>query len=241
MRTTGMTPTMPQVFAPIFRSVALAGVLVLGSALVGSAWAAEETRAPKPVDAAPPATAAPKAEGPIQAPAQSAVDSSYIIGPGDSIQVFVWRSPELTVTVPVRPDGKVSTPLVEDLVAVGKTPSQLARDIEVRLAEFVRTPQVNVIVTAPANAFNQVKVIGQVNSPQSLAYRAGMTVLDAILQSGGLTEFAAGNRAVLVRKDGSGKEVRQKLRVNDLIKKGNISANAELKPGDVLIIPESVF
>ena len=235
---------MPQVFDPILRSMvaALAGVFLLGSAMVGTARAAEESLAPKPIDAAPPAAAAPKADAAIQAPAQSVVDSSsYIIGPGDAIQVFVWRSPELTVTVPVRPDGKISTPLVEDLVAVGKTPSQLARDIEVRLAEFVRTPQVNVIVTAPANAFNQVKVIGQVNSPQSLAYRAGMTVLDAILQSGGLTEFAAGNRAMLVRKDGSGKEVRQKVRVNDLIKKGNISANVELKPGDVLIIPESVF
>lgn len=153
----------------------------------------------------------------------------------------MWRSPELTVTVPVRPDGKISTPLVEDLTAVGKTPSQLARDIEVRLAEFVRSPQVNVIVTAPANAFNQVKVIGQVHSPQSLAFRTGMTALDAVLQTGGLTEFAAGNRAVLVRKDESGNEQRLKLRLNDLVKKGKLSSNVELKAGDILIIPESVF
>lgn len=202
----------------------------------------EQSSAPSATAPAPGASApAPAAPAAVQAPAQSAVDAAYIIGPGDSIQVFVWRSPELTVTVPVRPDGKISTPLVEDLVAVGRTPSQLARDIEVRLAEYVRTPQVNVIVVAPANAFNQVKVIGQVNSPQSLAFRAGMTVLDAILQSGGLTEFAAGNRAILVRKDASGKEIREKLRLNDLIRKGKISANVELKPGDVLIIPESVF
>ena len=201
-------------------------------------WAAET-----PAQATTPDVSeqAPAAVEPVMAPPPSAVDDSYIIGPGDAIQVFVWRSPELTVTVPVRPDGKISTPLVEDLVAVGKTPSQLARDIETRLAEYVRTPQVNVIVTAPANAFNQVKVIGQVNSPQSLAYRAGMTVLDAVLQSGGLTEFAAGNRAVLVRKDASGKEERVKVRLQDLVKKGKISANVELRPGDVLIIPESIF
>jgi polysaccharide export outer membrane protein len=174
-------------------------------------------------------------------PVASAVSPDYVIGPGDSIQVFVWRSPELSVTVPVRPDGKVSTPLVEDMVAVGKTPSQLARDIEVRLAEYVRTPQVNVIVAAPANAFNQIKVIGQVHSPRSIAYRAGMTALDAILETGGLTEFAAGNRTILVRKDTKGVETRSKLRLNDVINKGKISANVELRAGDVLIVPESIF
>jgi polysaccharide biosynthesis/export protein len=210
--------------------------LLAGFCMGGAVYAAEPPAATTPAPI--PAPAQPQ----VQAPAPSAVDAaSYIIGPGDSIQVFVWRSPELTVTVPVRPDGKISTPLVEDLTAVGRTPSQLARDIEVRLAEFVRTPQVNVIVTAPANAFNQVKVIGQVNSPQSLAYRAGMTALDAVLQTGGLTEFAAGNRAVLVRKDESGNEQRLKLRLNDLVKKGKLSSNVELKAGDILIIPESVF
>ena len=211
---------------------------VVVAALVGVWLFGPSLQAAEQVPTTPPN--APSQVQPSPAP-PSAVSDAYIIGPGDAIQVFVWRSPELTVTVPVRPDGKISTPLVEDLVAVGKTPSQLARDIEIRLAEYVRTPQVNVIVTAPANAFNQVKVIGQVNSPQSLAFRAGMTVLDAVLQSGGLTEFAAGNRAVLVRKDVSGKELRQKVRLNDLVKKGKISENVELKPGDVLIIPESVF
>jgi polysaccharide export outer membrane protein len=182
-------------------------------------------------------------ETPVNVPpvGSSAVGPEYVIGPGDTIQIFVWRSPELSVTVPVRPDGKISAPLVEDMVAVGKTPSHLARDIETSLKEYVRTPQVSVIVTAPANAFNQVKVIGQVKSPQSLAYRAGMTVLDAILQTGGLTEFAAGNRAVLVRKDENGKETRRKLRLNDLVKKGRISDNVDLQAGDVLIVPESIF
>jgi len=187
-----------------------------------------------------PAASQPAASQPA-APAAAAVDPAYVIGPGDAIQIFVWRSPELSVTVPVRPDGKISTPLVEDMVAVGKTPSQLARDIETRLAEYVRTPQVSVIVTAPANAFNQVKVIGQVKSPKSLAYRTGMTALDAVLETGGLSEFAAANRAILVRKDEKGKETRRTLRLNDIVKKGRLEGNIELRPGDVLIVPESIF
>ena len=122
------------------------------------------------------------AEANQPAAAPPTVSPDYIIGPGDTIQVFVWRNPELTATVPVRPDGKVSTPLVEDMVAVGKNPSALARDIEKVLAEYVRSPQVNVIVTQPASAFSQVKIIGQVARPQALAYREGMTVMDAILR-----------------------------------------------------------
>lgn len=205
---------------------------------VASICAAAEAEAP-PATTAPPAATAPAAA--VVPPPGAVSDPEYVIGPGDTIQIFVWRSPELSVTVPVRPDGKISSPLVEDLVAVGKTPSQLARDVETRLQEYVRTPQVNVIVTAPANAFNQVKVIGQVKSPQSLAYRTGMTALDAILQAGGLTEFAAGNRALLVRKDANGKETRLKLRLDDVVKKGRITANVDLKAGDVLIVPESIF
>jgi polysaccharide export outer membrane protein len=218
---------------------ALGAVLMI--ALGSCASAAEQPATPSPSSqgAAP---GAQPAQTPAHVPAPSAVsDPAYLIGPGDAIQIFVWRSPELSVTVPVRPDGKISSPLVEDMVAVGKSPSQLARDIEVRLAEYVRSPQVNVIVTAPANAFNQVKVIGQVAQPRSLAYRAGMTALDAVLETGGLSEFAAGNRAILIRKDANGKETRQKLKLNDIVKKGKLSANVELKPGDVLIVPESVF
>lgn len=167
--------------------------------------------------------------------------SSYIIGPGDAIQVFVWRNPELTVAVPVRPDGKISTPLVEDMVAVGKTPTQLARDIEVRLADYIRSPQVSIIVNNAVSTFSQIKVIGQVRTPQSLPYREGMTVLDVMLAVGGLTEFAAGNRTRISRKDSNGKETSIKVRAEDLVLEGKLSENKALKPGDVIIVPESVF
>jgi polysaccharide export outer membrane protein len=185
----------------------------------------------------PAAPATPPAEN---TPPESAVSPNYIIGPGDSLQVFVWRNPELSTTVPVRPDGKISTPLVEDMVAVGKTPSQLARDIEKVLGEYIRSPQVNVIVSIPVSAFSQIQVIGQVTRPQSLAYREGMRVLDVVLAAGGLAEFAAGNRAKLVRKEnGVEKEIRLKL--DDLINKGDMKHNLELKPGDVLVVPQSFF
>jgi polysaccharide biosynthesis/export protein len=168
------------------------------------------------------------------------VGSDYVIGPGDVLQVFVWRNPELTTTVPVRPDGKISTPLVEDVIAVGKNPSALARDIEKVLADYVRSPQVNVIVTQPQSVFSQVKVIGQVTNPQALAYREGMTVLDAVLAVGGLAQFAAGNRAHLVRTvDGKQTEIRVKL--NSLVNGGDMKQNIALRPGDVLVVPESRF
>jgi polysaccharide biosynthesis/export protein len=187
---------------------------------------------------APPVTT-PAAAAPA-GPAASAVGPEYFIGPGDTLQVFVWRNPELTTSVPVRPDGKISTPLVEDLVAVGKTPTQLARDIERVLAEFIRSPQVNVIVTVPVSAFSQVKVIGQVTNPQSLPFREGMRVLDAVLAAGGLADFAAGNRARIVRKV-DGKDVSLKVRLLNLMNKGDMTQNLELRPGDVVVIPESVF
>jgi polysaccharide biosynthesis/export protein len=177
---------------------------------------------------------------PTLAPAESKVGGNYIIGPGDSLQVFVWRHPELTATVPVRPDGKVSTPLVEDVVAVGKTPAVLARDIEKVLSEYVRSPQVNIIVTQPVSIFSQIKVIGQVTTPQALPFREGMTVLDAVLAVGGLGPFAAGNRAKVVRKE-DGKQRELKVRLNDLVKEGDMRHNIELKPGDVLVVPESLF
>jgi polysaccharide export outer membrane protein len=170
-----------------------------------------------------------------------AADTDYIIGPGDTIQVFVWRNPELSVTVPVRPDGKVSTPLVEDMVAVGKKPSELARDIETRLAEYIRSPQVNVIVTSAQSTFSKVTVIGQVRSPQSVPYREGMRMMDVLLAVGGLTEFAAGNRARLIREGPDGKERELKVRLKDLLTRGRLDQNLEVRPGDVLIVPESVF
>ena len=173
--------------------------------------------------------------------AQSATTSpEYLIGPGDTLQVFVWRNPELSVTVPVRPDGRISTPLVEDMPAVGKTPTQLARDIEKVLSEYVRSPQVNVIVTKPESAFSQVRVIGQVLKPAPVAYREGMTVLDAVLAVGGLTTFAAGNRAHLIRVQ-DGKQVEIPIKLDSLMNKGDMSQNLKLKPGDVVVIPESRF
>lgn len=179
-------------------------------------------------------------QGAPEAPPASAVPDDYIIGPGDSLNVFVWRNPELTVTIPVRPDGKVSTPLVEDMVAVGKTPAQLARDIEVVLAEYVKQPQVNIIVQTAASAFSQVKVVGQVTRPTALAYREGMTVLDAILEVGGLGPFAAGNRSRIVRTE-NGKQREIKVRLDALLNKGDLKHNVALQPGDVLVVPESMF
>ncbi len=171
----------------------------------------------------------------------SAASDDYVIGPGDTIRVFVLRNPELGADVPVRPDGKVTTPLVQDMVAVGKTPSQLGRDIEIALAEYVRSPQVSVIVLQPASTFSQIRVVGQAVSPRAIPYRSGMTVLDVIIAVGGLSEFAAGNRARLVRTSKDGTTQRIKVRLNDLISKGDMKQNLRMEPGDVLIIPESAF
>ena len=185
------------------------------------------------------------ASTPTPAPAPMATEakpaeSNYIIGPGDTLEVFVWRNQELSVTVPVRPDGKISTPLVEDMVAVGKTPSQLARDMEKVLSLYVREPKVNIIVTTPASAYSLVKVVGQVQKPASLPYREGMRVLDAILAVGGLTQFASGNRARIVRME-NGKETIIHVKVADLVNNGDVQQNALLKPGDVLVVPQSIF
>jgi polysaccharide biosynthesis/export protein len=170
----------------------------------------------------------------------TAADSNYIIGPGDTLQVFVWRNPELSVTIPVRPDGKISTPLVEDMVAVGKTSPQLARDMEGVLGEYVRAPKVNIIVTIAASSFSQVKVVGQVVHAQELPYREGMTVLDAVLAVGGLGQFAAGNRAHIVRIV-NGQETTIKVKLDDLVNAGDTRQNLPLKPGDLLVVPQSLF
>jgi polysaccharide export outer membrane protein len=209
------------------------GLLALGA--VGTALAADAPPAKAP--AAPAATAP---ATPPQAPPPQIVGDDYIIGPGDVLQVFVWRNPELTVSVPVRPDGKITTPLVADMVAVGKSPSQLARDVEKVLAEFVRTPQVNIIVTTAASTFSQVKVMGQVRNPQAMAYREGLRVLDLVLACGGVTDFAAPNRARVVRTV-NGKTVETRVKLGDLLEKGDLRQNIELKPGDVLIVPQSLF
>lgn len=175
-----------------------------------------------------------------QLPASPVDTNSYLIGPGDILQVFVWRNPELSTSIPVRPDGKISTPLVENLVAIGKTPSQLAREMETVLAEYVRSPKVNIIVTTPVSLFSQVKAIGQVRLPQALAYREGMKVLDLLLAVGGLADFASGNRAKIVRTEG-GKQIEMRVRLEDLVNKGDMKQNLALKPGDVLVVPESLF
>jgi polysaccharide biosynthesis/export protein len=170
----------------------------------------------------------------------TAANSDYIIGPGDTLQVFVWRNPELSVTVPVRPDGKISTPLVEDMVAVGKTSPQLARDMEKVLGEYVRSPKVNIIVATAASAFSLVRVVGQVVRPEELPYREGMTVLDAVLAVGGLGQFASGNRAQITRVV-NGKQTSIKVKLDDLINGGDTSQNIPLKPGDILFVPQSRF
>lgn len=184
--------------------------------------------------------AAPAADPVAAAPPPESANN-YVIGHGDTIQVFVWRTPELSVTVPVRPDGKISTPLVEDMEAIGKTPSQLARDIETVLSEYVRSPKVNIIVSNAQSAFNQIKVIGQVGKPQAVPYREGMTVLDVVLAVGGLSEFAAGNRAKILRKDEKGQEKQLKVKLDSLVRKGDLEENVAMKPGDVLLVPEAMF
>ena len=174
------------------------------------------------------------------APAASVVSADYLIGPGDTLQIFVWQNPELSVTVPVRPDGRISTPLVGDTVTVGKTPAQLAADLETALAVYIRTPKVSVIVSQAVGALSQVQLIGQVTRPSGVPYHAGLRVLDALLVVGGLTEFAAPNRAVLIRTE-NGKESKTKIRVGDLLDSGDLEQNLLLKPGDVIVIPQTWF
>ncbi len=173
--------------------------------------------------------------------AQQPETTEYRIGPGDTLQVFVWNQPELTVTVPVRPDGMISTPLIAGVPAAGKTAPELAKDLQTALSEFVRNPTVSVMVTSFVGTYaDQIRVVGQAARPQSLPYRANMTLLDVMIAVGGLGEFAAGNRAILVRQEG-GKQVRLEVRLRDLLDDGDISANMPMRPGDVLIIPESRF
>jgi len=184
--------------------------------------------------AAPPAAVAPAP------PPGATSDPQYIIGPGDDLQVFVWRNPDLSVTVPVKPDGRITTPLVEDMQASGKTAAQLARDVEKVLAQYVRTPQVNIIVTSPRSLYSAIKLVGQVKTPQTIPYREGLTVLDAVLTGGGLTDFAAGNRAKIIRQE-HGRTTEVKVRIKDMVENGDLRTNVALRPGDTLIVPESRF
>jgi polysaccharide export outer membrane protein len=182
----------------------------------------------------PPATFASNGEAPAE---------NYIIGPLDELTVFVWRNPELGAKVQVRPDGRITTPLITDLEAAGKTPAQLASDIKDRLTQYIEEPLVSVMVDKFQGTFaQQVRVVGATAKPASLPYRANMTLLDAMIEVGGLSEFAAGDRARLIRLDrATGKQAQYDLKIARLLKRGDTRANVALQPGDVIIIPESMF
>ena len=175
------------------------------------------------------------------APASAATQEySYIIGPGDNLNIIVWRNPELSMSVPVRPDGKISTPLIDELIAQGKNSVEVARDIEKMLGKYVRDPVVTVIVTGFVGPYSQqIRVVGEATKPQFLPYKQQMTLLDVMIAVGGLTDFAAGNDATILRSGEGDKQY--SVRLKDLIKRGDISANVEMKPGDILIIPQGFF
>ncbi len=180
-----------------------------------------------PLPPAPPASALPSAQ--------------YIIGPGDTLSIFVWRNPELSTSVPVRPDGRMTIPLVEDIVATGKTPTALARELEQRLAKYIKEPIVTVIATGFVGPFTeQVRIIGEAETPRAIPYRADMTVLDAMIAVGGLTRYAAGDDSVIVRTTG-GKQYTYAVHLDSLIRDGDVSSNVALQPGDILIIPQRLF
>ena len=204
----------------------LAGPAIAALALTGCAGGGGEQL--------PPASFVAMQEGPGE---------EYVIGPLDKLTVHVWRNDELGAAVQVRPDGRITTPLVADMPAVGKTPTMLAEDIRLQLSQYIAEPLVTVIVNEFAGTFSQqVRIVGATEKPASLPYRANMTLLDAMIAVGGLSEFASGNRAKLVRFDKSvGTQREYALRLGDLLKKGKSEANVMLMPGDVIIIPESMF
>lgn len=168
------------------------------------------------------------------------LDYSYVIGAGDNINIIVWRNPELSMSVPVRPDGKISTPLIDEMVAQGKNSTEVAREIEKKLSAIVRDPVVTVIVTSFVGPYSeQIRVVGEAAKPQALPFKQKMTVLDVMIAVGGLTDFAAGNDATILRSSEGNKQY--SVRLKDLLKRGDVSANVEMRPGDILIIPQSFF
>lgn len=177
-------------------------------------------------------------------PAPAVLDKfepAYLLGPGDNLNIVVWRNPELSMVVPVRPDGKITTALVEDIQASGKTPNQLARDIEKALGKYIQNPVVTVVVTGFLGPYSQqVRVMGQAAKPAALAYRENMTLLDVMVAVGGITDFAAGNKASILRIEG-GKTRQLSIRLIDLLRGGDLSANAAMRPGDIVVIPQSFF
>jgi len=206
----------------IVKSIVLRWLRLAGAVLLTGALAACATSYPPP----PEKVASP--------------EYNYLIGPLDTINIIVWRNQELSMSVPVRPDGKVTVPLVEDLPALGKDSTQLARDIEKALAKYIRDPVVTVIVTSFVGPYSeQIRVFGEAARPQALPYRQKMTLLDVMIAVGGLTDFADGNAASILRAADGGQQYR--VRLKDLIRRGDVSANIEMRPGDVLIIPQSWF
>ena len=180
----------------------------------------------------------PKLEGGAPAVTET---PDYRIGPGDNVSIFVWRNPELSTTVPVRPDGKITTPLVEDVPAAGKTSTQLARDMEKALGTYVKNPVVTVIVTGFSGPYNQqIRVVGQATRPQALPYRDRMSLLDLMIAVGGVNQYAAGNKASIVRMV-KGKRQQFEVHIDDLLNDGDMTANVDMLPGDILIIPEAWF
>lgn len=175
------------------------------------------------------------------APASVASDDySYVIGAGDNLNILVWRNPELSMSVPVRPDGKIAAPLVDEIVVQGKTSVQVAREVEKQLGKYVRDPVVTVIVTSFVGPYSeQIRVVGEAAKPQFLPFKQKMTVLDVMIAVGGLTDFAAGNSATILRTAEGGKQY--SVRLKDLLRRGDVSANVEMRPGDILIIPQSWF
>jgi polysaccharide export outer membrane protein len=175
--------------------------------------------------------------------AASQVGESYIIGPMDELTIFVWRNAELGANVQVRPDGRITTPLINEMIAAGKTPAQLADDIRQALVRYIVDPQVSVMVNRPQGTFSQqIRIVGATARPAAIPYRANMTLLDGMIAVGGLAEYAAGNRARLIRVDRqTGQQHEYDLRITDLLRRGDVRANVRLEPGDVIIIPESMF
>lgn len=215
-------------FAELFRLFKLLAAILMPAIMLSAC--AGGSRAPE----LPPASFVTTEEGPGEA---------YVIGPLDELTIFVWRNPELGAKVQVRPDGRITTPLITDMPAVGKTPKMLADDIKIALTQYIEDPRVSVIVDKFSGTFSQqIRIVGATEKPASIPYRANMTLLDAMIAVGGLSEYAAGNRARLVRFDkDSGKQKEYALRIDDLVKQGDTKANVLLAPGDVIIIPESMF
>lgn len=174
-------------------------------------------------------------------PATASETMPYLIGPGDQLQVSVWHNAELSAAVPVRPDGRISTPLVHDIMAAGRTPEDLGHDIETRLKKYVTDPIVTVIISNFVGPYDQqIRIVGEATTPKAIPYQAHMTLLDAMIAAGGMTPYASGNRTKIVRKV-DGRDVETTVRLTDLLKGGDLSANTELRPGDIIIIPQSFF